>query len=173
MTGKRLVLVTQRFWPLVGNAQTAMAALAAETLRRGHRPIVLTAQWNRRWPERIVFRGVPEEDWSRSAGPELNLTGGSLDEWTSRMDAAILGETLARRRGLKVGDRIDAAGVKVYVAGIMDTDKPQEQNARQSNPSYRDHGKRPHGAVRTKRKPDVKYCCRGWARREGCSLVAQ
>jgi len=77
----------------------------------------------------IVFRGVPPEDWSASAGPELDLTAGSMDEWTSRTDAAILGETLAERRGLKVGDRIDAAGVKVYVAGVFRTDKPQEQNA--------------------------------------------
>lgn len=77
----------------------------------------------------IVFRGVPPEAWSRSAGAELDLQAGSLDEWTSRMDAAILGEPLATRRGLKVGDRVDAAGVKVYVAGIMRAEKAYEYNA--------------------------------------------
>jgi putative ABC transport system permease protein len=76
----------------------------------------------------ITFRGVPAESWSRSAERELSLTSGSLAEWTSRMDAALLGEALASRRGLKVGDRIDAAGVRVYVAGVISSDKPQEQN---------------------------------------------
>ena len=59
MTGLRLVLVTQRFWPLVGDTETAMASLAGEMCRRGHRPIVLTARWSRSWPERIVCREVP------------------------------------------------------------------------------------------------------------------
>jgi len=76
----------------------------------------------------IVFRGVPPERWARATGGDLRLADGTLDEWTSRKDAALLGGAVARRRGLKVGDQIDAAGVRVHVAGILDSDQPQDQN---------------------------------------------
>lgn len=76
----------------------------------------------------ITFRGIPPEAWIESVGTELNLIAGSLAGWTARKDAALLGEALARRRGLKVGDRVDAAGIRIYVAGILRSEKPQEQN---------------------------------------------
>jgi putative ABC transport system permease protein len=58
----------------------------------------------------------------------LKLLSGSIEQWKSRTDAALLGETLASRRGLKVGERFDAAGVTVFVAGIVSSDEPQDQN---------------------------------------------
>lgn len=76
----------------------------------------------------ITFRGVPADLWSRAVQPDLPVASGSLADWTARKDAALLGGALARRRGLKTGDRIDAAGITVYVAGVIDTDQPQEQN---------------------------------------------
>src|SRR5206468_6635677 len=58
----------------------------------------------------------------------FKLLSGSVAQWKDRTDAALLGETLANRRGLTVGDRFDAAGVTVYVAGVVRSDEPQDQN---------------------------------------------
>src|SRR6185369_9062735 len=76
----------------------------------------------------VTFRGVPEEKFVASYGSSLQVIDGSIDDWRRRTDAALLGETLAARRGLKVGDRFDAAGVTVYVAGIARSDEPQDRN---------------------------------------------
>jgi putative ABC transport system permease protein len=76
----------------------------------------------------VTFRGVPEEAFVASYVKDFQLLGGSIDDWRSRTDAALLGETLAKRRGLSVGDRFDAAGVTVYVAGIARSAEPQDQN---------------------------------------------
>lgn len=76
----------------------------------------------------VTFRGVPREKFVASYAPHLNVIDGSISNWQSRSDAALLGETLAARRGLKVGDRFEAAGITVYVAGIVRSDEPQDQN---------------------------------------------
>lgn len=76
----------------------------------------------------VTFRGVPKEDFLRGMAPHFTLVSGTLAEWERRSDAALLGETLAQRRGLKVGDRFDAAGVTVYVAGVIRSDEPQDHN---------------------------------------------
>jgi len=76
----------------------------------------------------VTFRGVPQEDFIRSFAPRLEVIAGSLSEWEKRSDAALLGETLARRRGLHVGDRFEAAGITVYVAGIIRSSLASDQN---------------------------------------------
>ena len=76
----------------------------------------------------VTFRGVPVDDFAGKYAPSLKLIEGSVADWQSRTDAALLGETLARRRGLRAGDRFDAAGVRVYVAGVFRSDEPQDQN---------------------------------------------
>lgn len=76
----------------------------------------------------VTFRGVPTEAFIAGFAPAFEIIGGSLSAWESRSDAALLGETLATRRGLKVGDRFEAAGVTVYVAGVMRSPEPQDQN---------------------------------------------
>lgn len=73
----------------------------------------------------VTFRGVQEEAL-RKAG--FTLLGGNLIDWTKRNDAAIVGERLAERRGLRVGDRLSAAGITVSIAGILTSDNPQDQN---------------------------------------------
>lgn len=78
----------------------------------------------------VTFRGVPPEaltgDGAVSA--EWTLLSGSLERWCSRSDAALVGELLASRRGLKVGQSFDAAGVTVHVAGIFRSPRVQDQN---------------------------------------------
>ena len=78
----------------------------------------------------VTFRGVPVDDFvTRRGAGTLDVIEGSLAEWQSRTDAALLGEALAKRRGLRVGDRFDAAGIKgVYVAGVLRSDEAQDQN---------------------------------------------
>ncbi len=76
----------------------------------------------------VTFRGVPKEEFLNGPGKGLTLVSGSMEEWMSRTDAALLGETLANRRGLRPGMRFDAAGITAYVAGVVRSDDPQDQN---------------------------------------------
>jgi glycosyltransferase involved in cell wall biosynthesis len=55
----RLVLVTQRFWPLAGGAQRLTANLAIDLAGRGCEVTVLSARWNPSWPTTISLHGVP------------------------------------------------------------------------------------------------------------------
>ena len=75
----------------------------------------------------ITFRGVPDELLLRYA-PEISLIAGSMEEWQRREDGALLGEQFARRRGLSPGDRFDAVGVTVQVAGILRSPFAQDNN---------------------------------------------
>lgn len=75
----------------------------------------------------IAFRGVPPESLLRYA-PQIEVLEGSIEEWKSRNDSVLLGRHFAARRGLKPGDRFDAAGVVVHVAGIIESAEPQDNN---------------------------------------------
>jgi putative ABC transport system permease protein len=75
----------------------------------------------------ITFRGVPEGELTRFA-PEISLVSGDMSVWERRDDAALVGEQFARRRGLSPGDRFEAVGVVVHVAGIIRSPFPQDNN---------------------------------------------
>ncbi|SKA77340.1 putative ABC transport system permease protein [Prosthecobacter debontii] len=75
----------------------------------------------------ITFRGVPEA-LLLSFAPEIQLITGSLDDWAKRDDGALLGEVFAARRGLKAGDKFDAAGVTITVAGVIRSPFVQDNN---------------------------------------------
>lgn len=72
MSPLRLVMVTRRFWPLVGGAERAMANLAVELAARNCEVTVLTARWQRHWPAEITYRGVPVV---RLANPPVRVWG--------------------------------------------------------------------------------------------------
>jgi putative ABC transport system permease protein len=76
----------------------------------------------------VTFRGVPKTAFMEGPGSKFTLVSGSIDDWIRRTDAALLGETLAERRGLKPGMRFDAAGITAYVAGVVRSPNPQDQN---------------------------------------------
>lgn len=59
MTPLRLVLVTRRFWPLVGGAERVMASLASRFVALGHQVTLLTAQWHPNWPTELRVGEVP------------------------------------------------------------------------------------------------------------------
>ncbi|MFG0276094.1 MAG: ABC transporter permease [Phycisphaerales bacterium] len=77
----------------------------------------------------VTFRGVPKAGFLEGDGRRLEVIDGSVDEWLRRTDAALVGETLANRRGLRPGMRFDAAGVTAYIAGVVRSDDAQDQNA--------------------------------------------
>jgi hypothetical protein len=59
MNGLRLVLVTRRFWPLVGGAETATANLASGLRDLGVTPTILTGRHDALWPADVVrFRCI-------------------------------------------------------------------------------------------------------------------
>lgn len=75
----------------------------------------------------ITFRGVPPEGL-RGYNPDLNVIAGSFEEWSRRSDAALVGQTFAQRRGLRAGDKFEAVGINVHVAGIIQSEESQDNN---------------------------------------------
>lgn len=76
----------------------------------------------------VTFRGVPKGAFLADRQGSIEVIAGSAEEWQRRTDAALVGETLANRRGLRPGMTFDAAGITAYVAGIIRSDDPQDQN---------------------------------------------
>ncbi|MGH7137619.1 MAG: glycosyltransferase family 4 protein [Pirellulales bacterium] len=58
MTLPRVVIITRRFWPLVGGAEIMAARLASGLHARGAATTILTARWQRDWPAEIEHHGV-------------------------------------------------------------------------------------------------------------------
>ncbi|MCG3128355.1 MAG: hypothetical protein CHACPFDD_03239 [Phycisphaerae bacterium] len=84
----------------------------------------------------VTFRGVEDEAFQREYTSAFTVVAGSLAEWLKRSDGVLLGETLASRRGLKVGDRFDAVGITAYVAGVIRSAEPQHQNVAYAHLSF-------------------------------------
>lgn len=76
----------------------------------------------------VTFRGVPKDSFMQQFGKNIEIIDGSVEDWKHRTDAALVGETLANRRGLKPGMTFDAAGITAYVAGVIRSDNAQDQN---------------------------------------------
>ena len=66
----------------------------------------------------VVFRGIPA-DRINAISKNIEVLNGSVNEWLTREDGALIGANLAQRRRLDVGDSFDAAGVTVVVSGII------------------------------------------------------
>ncbi len=77
----------------------------------------------------VTFRGVPPDEFSQATLKDLTIVEGSVAAWKKRSDAALVGRRVAKRRGLKVGDRMEIAGVTIYVAGIYEAQNPQDQES--------------------------------------------
>ena len=90
MTLPRVVLVTRRFWPLVGGAEIMAARLAAGLHARGAQTTILTAHWQPDWPGEIEHHGVQVV---RLANPQTRVWGTwcymrALGRWLSKNQAA-------------------------------------------------------------------------------------
>lgn len=58
MTLPRVIVITRRFWPLVGGAEMMAARLAGGLHVRGAETTILTARWQHDWPAEIEHHGV-------------------------------------------------------------------------------------------------------------------
>jgi putative ABC transport system permease protein len=74
----------------------------------------------------VVFNGVPAERL-RSAR-QLELISGSWNGFETRRDAAVVGQNIAQRRGLAVGDQFSIGELSVKVAGVFRSAVPAEEN---------------------------------------------
>ena len=59
----------------------------------------------------VTFRGVPKDDLELVVSGGNSIRDGSLQDWRRRSDSALVGESLAARRSISVGDRFTAAGI--------------------------------------------------------------
>jgi putative ABC transport system permease protein len=74
----------------------------------------------------VVFNGMPPDQLQ--AARDLTLLSGSWGEFDSKTDAAVVGQAVAQRRGLKVGQRFTIGEVTVSVVGIFRSSVPAEDN---------------------------------------------
>lgn len=81
----------------------------------------------------VTFRGVPPDEFEREYARRIQVIAGSLEDWRKRGDGALVGDRLAERRGLRVGDRISLGGIVVNVSGIITSTNPQDRNVAYTN----------------------------------------
>lgn len=75
----------------------------------------------------ITFRGTNPE-LLKQYNPDIDVVAGSFQDWQTRSDAALIGHHFAERRDLSPGDQFEAVGVRVWVAGIIESPHPQDNN---------------------------------------------
>ena len=74
MTATRLVLITRRFWPLMGGAEIVMARLAQSFQTQGHDVTILTACWHEDWPMQVDHHGVRVIHMAQSESPDGHIS---------------------------------------------------------------------------------------------------
>jgi putative ABC transport system permease protein len=74
----------------------------------------------------IVFHGMPLEKLRTHRS--IELIEGSWEKFGSQTNAAIVGESVARKRGLKLGRQFSIGPMSVSVAGIFRSIEPAEGN---------------------------------------------
>jgi len=75
----------------------------------------------------VTLRGVMVEQFIEQR-KDIEIIEGSLENWRKTYNGALVGEVLARRRGLKVGDTFKTINVQNEVSGIFRSAEPQDQN---------------------------------------------
>ncbi len=74
----------------------------------------------------VVFNGAPP-DQLRDAR-NLKLLSGSWDQFEAQRDGAIVGRSVAKRRGLKAGSQFTIGEISVRVVGVFSSPIPSEEN---------------------------------------------
>ena len=74
----------------------------------------------------VVFYGVPPQKLRKAR--DFELTSGSWSEFEQHQDAAVVGQAVASRRGISVGDKFSIGDLSVDVAGVFTSDDPAEEN---------------------------------------------
>ena len=74
----------------------------------------------------VVFYGVPAQQLRQAR--DFTLTAGNWEEFEKHQDAAMVGERVATRRGIEVGDRFSIGQHTVTIAGIYQCPNSAEEN---------------------------------------------
>jgi putative ABC transport system permease protein len=74
----------------------------------------------------VLFHGLPPEKLKTAR--DLRLISGSREEFDTRSDAALVGDAVARRRGLVPGQKFTIGEITVTVVGIFAAATPAEEN---------------------------------------------
>src|SRR3990172_5225194 len=74
----------------------------------------------------IVFYGLPPNKLRPAR--DFELLSGSWDDFEQHQDAAVVGQAVANRRGLKAGDKFSIGDLTVQVAGVFTSNDPAEEN---------------------------------------------
>ena len=75
----------------------------------------------------VTLRGVLVEQFVDQR-KDIEVIDGSIDKWLKTYNGAMVGESLALRRGLKLGDTFKTINVTNEVSGIFRSKEPQDQN---------------------------------------------
>ena len=123
-----------RYCPYTSQLPEAYAARIAKISGvTGVVPIKIAVNNCRTSLDVVTFRGVPENAFEKGMFDHVRIADGSLEIWKKRTDGALIGSRLAKRRGLKVGDRIEIGGIAITVSGIIESSEPQDQNVAYSH----------------------------------------
>jgi len=76
----------------------------------------------------VTFRGVRAEEFAVEEGRRFRFLEGVMSDWLHRSDAVLVSSDLAQRRGVSAGQRFTSSGVTVSVAGVFESDEPEDQN---------------------------------------------
>jgi putative ABC transport system permease protein len=74
----------------------------------------------------VLFHGVPPEKLKTTR--EIRMLSGSREEFDTRTDAALVGNAVARRRGLVPGQKFSIGEITVTVVGVFQAATPAEEN---------------------------------------------
>ncbi|PQO45989.1 ABC transporter permease [Blastopirellula marina] len=87
----------------------------------------------------IVFYGLPPGKLRTAR--DFQLVSGSWPEFENHQDAAVVGQAVAKRRGIDVGDKFSIGDLSVNIAGIFTADDPAEENYIYSHLEFLQRGK--------------------------------
>jgi len=74
----------------------------------------------------VVFYGEPPKKLRQAR--DFKLTAGQWSEFEDHQNAAVIGRSVASRRGINVGDQFSIGDLSVDIAGIFQSDDPAEEN---------------------------------------------
>jgi len=74
----------------------------------------------------VVFHGMPAD--KLRVARDLTLLSGNWQDFEGRRDAAIVGQAIAARRGLKLGQRFSIGAATVTIVGICKSSVPTDEN---------------------------------------------
>ena len=75
----------------------------------------------------VVFYGVPPEKL-RNARSDFQLIAGTWGEFEEHQSSAVVGQAVAKRRDIQIGDKFSIGDINVDIAGIYSADDPAEEN---------------------------------------------